>query len=123
MAQHNDLGSWGEDIAVAHLLREGATIRERNWRSGHLETDIIASKGDTFIFAEVKTRADMDEDPLEAIDSRKRAHMIRSAAAYLAATGIPAQCRFDLFAIRGTPADHTCEHIPSAFEPGIKTYR
>ena len=42
MAQHNDTGQWGEDLAVQHLKSKGYTIRDRNWRSGHREIDIIA---------------------------------------------------------------------------------
>ena len=37
-----DLGQRGEDIACDYLRRIGHTILERNWRSGHLEIDIIS---------------------------------------------------------------------------------
>lgn len=123
MAEHNSLGKWGEKIAADILLREGATIRERNWRMGHLEIDIVASLGDIVIFGEVKTRADKNEDPLEAITPRKRANMAAAARVYLSNNSMFAAVRFDLFAIRGTPGDYEAEHIPDAFRPAIKTYR
>lgn len=123
MAQHIEIGKWGEQLAVDCLLAEGAVIRERNWRSGSMELDIIASKEDYFIFAEVKTRRNFDEDPLEAVDDRKRANIIRAAFVYLEKNNLPAVCRFDLFAIRGTPDNYTVEHIPDAFIPKIKNFR
>ncbi len=123
MAWHNQVGKWGEDIACRMLVSEGATIRERNWRCGNYEIDIIASQGNEFIFAEVKTRSNPDEDPLEAVDKAKIRHIVRAADSYLRGSRIPACPRFDLFAIRGTPEDYTVEHIPDAFHPPLKTYR
>ena len=31
MAEHNDLGKWGEDEAVLYLADEGYTIVDRDW--------------------------------------------------------------------------------------------
>lgn len=123
MANHNELGKWGEDLACEVLLEQGAVIRDRNWRLGHLELDIVASKGDELIVAEVKTRADRSEDPLEAVDKRKISHMVRAAEAYLRAHDLQLGIRFDLFAVCGTPADYEVEHIPDAFYPPLRTYR
>ncbi len=123
MARHNELGKWGEQLAVDRLVDDGFAILHRNWRMGHLEIDIIARKDATVVFAEVKTRAEKDFDPLEAVDKRKIAHMVRAAEAYLKAKDWPYQVRFDLFAINGSPDDYTLEHIPDAFYPPLRTYR
>ncbi len=123
MARHNELGKWGEQLAVDRLVDDGFAILHQNWRMGHLEIDIIARKDATVVFAEVKTRAEKDLDPLEAVDKRKIAHMVRAAEAYLKAKDWPYQVRFDLFAINGTPDDYTLEHIPDAFYPPLRTYR
>lgn len=123
MAEHNEVGKWGEDVACGLLIAQGATIRERNWRRNHHEIDIIASKDDMFIFVEVKTRTNPDEDPLEAIDSRKISCIARAAAAYLATTDVPASARFDVVAIRGTKENYSVEHIEDAFYPPLFTYR
>ena len=56
MAEHNDLGKWGEQVAVDYLQRKGYEILERDWKSGHRDLDIIALDGDTIVFVEVKTR-------------------------------------------------------------------
>ena len=49
-----DLGKKGEDIACRLLEEKGHTILERNWRSGHLEIDIISLDQDGIHFVEVK---------------------------------------------------------------------
>lgn len=124
MAQHNELGKWGEQLAVDKLAREGWSILERNWRLGHLEIDIVAQKDERIVFAEVKTRADMDEDPLEAVDKKKINHMVKAAETYLLHTGLEFEVQFDLFAINGTPnTEYRLEHIPDAFFAPLKTYR
>lgn len=124
MARHNDIGKWGEQMAVDRLTTEGWAIRERNWRMGHLEVDIIAQKDGTLVFAEVKTRSELGIDPLEAVDRRKMAHMATSAAAYMAQKGLDIwNVRFDIFAVCGTPEDgYTLEHVADAFDPPRKYY-
>ena len=42
MAEHNLIGTIGEDIAARLVRKQGLRIRERNWKMGHLEVDIIA---------------------------------------------------------------------------------
>lgn len=123
MAKHNELGRWGEEVACRHLILQGYAIAGRNWRMGRYEIDIIAIKGDCICFVEVKTRSNMDEDPLEAIDDRKIHFMAASAKAYITNYDEYRQARFDVFGICGTPDNYTVEYIPDAFEPPIKSYR
>lgn len=54
MAKHNDLGKAGENAAVAYLEQKGYLIRNRNWRKGHFELDIVAAKDNELIVIEVK---------------------------------------------------------------------
>lgn len=58
MAEHNELGKWGEDEAARFLQRKGFSILERDWRVGKRDLDIIALKedGKLLVFVEVKTR-------------------------------------------------------------------
>ena len=49
-------GAKGEDEAVDILVKKGYKILERNWVSGKLEIDIIATTGKYVVFVEVKTR-------------------------------------------------------------------
>jgi putative endonuclease len=122
MARHNELGQWGEDLACQKLIADGYAICERNWRMGHLEIDIIAMKGNRIIFAEVKTRSDMESDPLDAVTPRKISHMVSSAKVYLEINDLHHEVQFDLFAINGSPENYKIEHVADAFEPPLKTY-
>ena len=122
MAKHNETGKWGEQIAVEKLIKEGYAIVERNWRLGHFEIDIVASKGNRIVFVEVKTRADDGSDPLEAIDQRKIRHMASSANAYMQATHIGLEAQFDIIGITVGPDGYSIEHIEDAFLPPLKTY-
>lgn len=49
-------GTEGEDLAEKHLLEKGFTILRRNWRAGRSEIDLVACRGNTVHFVEVKTR-------------------------------------------------------------------
>ncbi len=50
------VGRYGEDLAVGYLEKHGYTIIERNHKSSYYELDIIAWKNIETIFIEVKTR-------------------------------------------------------------------
>ncbi|RLC55340.1 MAG: endonuclease, partial [Candidatus Cloacimonadota bacterium] len=54
MAQHNELGKEGEQIAVDFLIQKGYEIKERNWRFKKAEIDIIAQLENVLIAVEVK---------------------------------------------------------------------
>ena len=73
MAAHNELGKWGEDLAVAYLQGKDYMIIERDWKSGRRDIDIIAKdESGTIVFVEVKTRRNrVFGEPEEAIDYRK----------------------------------------------------
>ena len=122
MAQHNELGPWGEDLACEKLVREGYAIMERNWRMGHYEVDIIAMKDNRIVFAEVKTRSDDYCDPMDAIDRKKIAHMAASADVYMRCHDLPHEAQFDVFGITGNPQEYKIEHIADAFLPPLKSY-
>ena len=117
------LGKWGEDIACEKLVADGFAICERNWRMGHYEIDIVAMRGDTLVFAEVKTRSEPDIDPLDAIDDRKISHMAQSAGVYIESRNLPHNVRFGLFGISGSPdTGYTVEHIADAFDVPLTSY-
>lgn len=122
MAQHNDLGKWGETIAVDALVAEGCAILERNWRSGHYEIDIIAMRGRYIVFAEVKTRSGDSEDPFRALDRKKLVRMLRAAQSYIESYDIAHEPQFDFFAISGNPLEYHIEHIRDITMPIMRTY-
>ncbi len=95
------MGAWGEALAVKHLLANGYLIRARNWRHGHGELDIIAERGHTIVFVEVRTRrSDAYGAPQETISPHKRATLIATAQAYLEQHDLQdAQWQIDVIAI------------------------
>lgn len=123
MAVHNDLGKWGEQQIVDMLLSQGYTVMERNWRCGHLEIDIIASKDDDIIFVEVKTRQDSRQNPLDAMTPRKIGLLCKAAESYIVSRKIPLNPRFDVAAVTGDGhGDGEIEYIPNAFIPPLRSY-
>ena len=47
MAEHNDTGNKGEELASCFLQNKGYIILETNWRFKNLEADIIATHAKT----------------------------------------------------------------------------
>lgn len=119
MAEHNELGKWGEELARNYLLTKGYAISGENIRVAGVEIDFIATKDDAICFVEVKTRSTDFVDPIEAVDNRKRSRMVRAADAYMQAYDIPLEPRFDIILIIGNPLHYTIEHIPDAFLPTL----
>ncbi|OGG51489.1 hypothetical protein A3C18_02820 [Candidatus Kaiserbacteria bacterium RIFCSPHIGHO2_02_FULL_54_11b] len=87
-----EVGRIGEDIAAQFLLRKGFQIIARNYRKPWGEIDIIAEKGGTVRFVEVKAVSreslpdvsrEMDYRPEEMVDSRKLRKLARTAALYM----------------------------------------
>ncbi len=82
-------GEWGERIAVSYLRRRGWRIRERNYRAGHHEIDVIATRWGTIAFVEVKARSYREADvnvappPGNAVRSAKKTFTRQAARQYL----------------------------------------
>ena len=119
MADHNQLGQWGEQVAKEYLLTQGYAIGGENIRIAGVEIDFIAMKDDMICFVEVKTRSTDFSDPADAVDKRKRARIVRAADTYIRSYDIPLEPRFVLVLVIGSPASYTIEHIPDAFLPSL----
>ncbi|MCU0265662.1 MAG: YraN family protein [Actinomycetia bacterium] len=102
MRAKDALGRYGEDVAAAHLARQGIVVLERNWRCAAGEIDILGRDGDVLVVCEVKTRrGDGYGTPLEAVTARKAARLRRLAARWLAERGVhPSEVRFDVVGVR-----------------------
>jgi len=96
-------GQEGEDRAAAVLKKEGYRILATNFRSPFGEIDIIAEESGCLVFVEVKRRRGRSFGvSLEAIDARKKLHIIRSAQVYLKKNRcIDRRIRFDVVGIDG----------------------
>ena len=111
MASHNILGQIGEEEACRYLIRKGYTLRDRNWRVGHLEIDIIAEWYGEIIFVEVKTRSNEDFAPaLWAIDDEKMKNLRLAAGHYLRIHDLDQPIRFDVITVVGTQKPFTITH-------------
>lgn len=84
MANRREVGAWGEAIAARHLTERGFVVRDRNWRKGHGELDLVAERAGAIVFVEVRTRrSDAFGKPDESITPHKRDTLIATAQAYL----------------------------------------
>ena len=120
MAKHNDLGKAGENAAVAYLEQKGYLIRDRNWRRGHFELDIVAAKDNELIVVEVKTRSDtLFAAPEDAVDLPKIKRTVRAADAYIRLFQIDTPVRFDIITVVGNDGNFKVEHIEEAFYPPL----
>jgi len=103
LAPHEALGRRGEDLAHRYLRSAGYTVVARNYRpgGGEAEIDLVARKGNTVIFVEVKSRTtDHFSSPDRAIGEQKRKNIVRAARAYATRANIDwSQVRFDTISI------------------------
>ena len=125
MAEHNELGKWGEQIARDLLISKGYQILEQNWSCGHKEIDIIAKDGDELVIVEVRTRrVQCLVDPEETVDKIKQRYLIWSAEAYVERNNLDMDVRFDIVAILvDNKNERRVEHIENAFYPTISRCR
>lgn len=117
-----DLGRQGEDIACDLLKGMGHTILERNYRSGHLEIDIISIDADGIHFVEVKTRrSNIQAPPQYNVDRAKQSRITKAALGFLhSRKGLPLkdyECYFDVVAVTFTDSTFSTEWFPQAYIP------
>lgn len=121
MAEHNDLGKWGEDEAALFLERKGYIILERDWKMGKRDLDIIALTEDQQILAvvEVKTRKNEDyQEPEEAVNCAKMKNLAVATNAYVKLKNVRQEVRFDIVSVVGNPPRvDSIIHIEDAFNP------
>lgn len=77
-------GRWAETLAAWRLRLTGYRIVARNYRTPMGEIDLIARRGRSLVFVEVKARPSKSA-AAEAIVRRQRQRIERAAAAFLAA--------------------------------------
>ncbi|MBI4947423.1 MAG: YraN family protein [Bacteroidetes bacterium] len=118
MAEHNQTGTKGEDIAASYLEKQGYALLEKNWRFGHEEIDIIASNDSTLVIAEVKTRkSNHFGEPEEFVTRQKQKHLIKAANAYIEKKDLDLEVRFDIISILLSGSEQKIIHIEDAFHP------
>jgi putative endonuclease len=111
------LGDTGERAAAEYLEGKGYRVLHRNYRFGRGEIDLIARKGGTIVFVEVKTRStDSYGEPEEAVTPAKVRQIRRIASAWLAQRRIgECDCRFDVIAVLSEGGRLTVRHTEDIF--------
>lgn len=121
MAEHNDLGKWGEDEAALYYEDRGYEILERDWKVGKRDIDLIAltEDKDTLVFVEVKTRQNNDlQEPEEAVDVKKMRNLAIAANAYVKLHDLDMDVRFDIISVIGKcSCVKSIECFEDAFNP------
>ncbi len=116
MAQHNELGKKGEQIAIEHLLKKGYKIIEKNYRYLKAEVDIIALKKDVLVAIEVKTRtSDYFGNPQDFINPKKIKLLVSAIDYYVINKCLDVEVRFDIIAIISNKKETKIEHLEDAF--------
>ncbi|MGI6166544.1 MAG: YraN family protein [Eubacteriales bacterium] len=120
-------GHHGERAAADYLIKKGFRILEMNYRSSHLEIDIIAEDDVRLIFVEVKSRTACPENPGRfgrpgmAVTYKKRAHLVAAAQSYLRTQRPGKRVRLDVIEVyfkpteSGLPEIAKIKHIENAF--------
>lgn len=117
------VGQRGEDLACSYLQAQGFEIRQRNWRAGHKEVDLIAVKAGFLHFVEVRALSENAlMTPSETIRRRKQLRLMAAARVYMAREAVSLEAQFDVIAIVFGPKgpddpDYKLEYIPNAFSP------
>ncbi|HWS46849.1 MAG TPA: YraN family protein [Acidimicrobiia bacterium] len=96
------VGDAGENATAEWYAHRGYAVLDRNWRVREGEIDLVARRGPTVVFCEVKTRrSDAFGAPAEAVTARKQARIRALATQWLTAHAVRADVvRFDVASVR-----------------------
>lgn len=117
------VGRLGEEQAARYLIGLGHSIVARNWRSSHLELDIVSIKGRELHIVEVKSRTVPAELPPEAgLSAAKKRRMVAAAKAFLNSEErmrLPSDLdvHFDAITVLVDGQDFEIEYYPQVFIP------
>lgn len=113
-----ETGRAGEAAVCAYLEKEGYSIAARNYRIKGGEIDIIAENGFYIAFVEVKTRRqDSLVSGFNAVNSRKKRLIIKTAADYCCKNPSTLQPRFDIAeVIMEEGAVRSIDYIKNAYD-------
>ena len=117
MNARHELGRLAEEAVAQHLEQLGYQLIARNVRVGRLELDVIAARGRTIVFCEVRARSsDAVMDPAESIDRAKVAKVRRAAAEWLRAQEVHFQeIRFDAASVLLADGTPRIQYFEAAF--------
>ena len=116
MAEHNELGNFGEELAVEFLRKDGYTILETNWTFQKAEIDILAKKQNILAVVEVKTRSSLEFGlPQDFVKPKKIQLLVKAVDAYINERNLDIEVRFDIIAVHKEGKSFVIEHLIDAF--------
>lgn len=116
MAEHNELGKFGEELAVEFLQQNGYEILETNWTFQKAEIDIIAQKENILAVVEVKTRSSIEFGlPQDFVKPKKIQLLVKAINEYVISSDLDVEVRFDIVSIYKEDKEYKLEHIEDAF--------
>ena len=116
MAEHNELGKKGEQLAVDYLLQHNYKIIARNYRFLKAEIDIIAQKETILAAVEVKTPSSKDfGNPQDFINPKKIKLLVSAMDNFVVENDLDVEVRFDIIAIVKQKNVFQIEHLKDAF--------
>lgn len=113
------IGQTGEDVACDFLLSRGHQILDRNWRSGHLELDIVSEAEDGLHFVEVKARtAPVTSTLTDQVNRVKQKRISAAALQYLNKNHLMGQeVYFDIVSVTFAGGETVVRYFPQAWIP------
>jgi putative endonuclease len=116
MADHNELGKKGEQLAINFLIKNNYKILEKNYRYLKAEVDIIAQKESVLAVIEVKTRStDYFGNPQDFVNPKKIKLLLSAIDNYVVEKNLDIDVRFDIIAIITNKKETKIEHLKDAF--------
>jgi putative endonuclease len=116
MAEHNELGKLGEELAVEFLQKNGYEILETNYVFQKAEIDIIAKKQNVLAVVEVKTRSSIDFGlPQDFVKPKKIQLLVKAINEYVVSKDLDVEVRFDIIAVHKENGKFNIEHLEDAF--------
>ncbi len=110
MAEHNEIGKIGEDLARKYLEKEGYKTLEQNYKTKYAEIDLVCEsaqggllfgkKNKTLVFVEVRTKVGENfGSPEDTINKDKLWKVLQNAKSYTAFSKWQGPCRIDAVCI------------------------
>ena len=118
MNSKGELGRRGEAAALDYLRGIGLNLIARNWRSGHLEVDLVMEDAASVRIVEVKTLNSGDGfDPGENVTADRRRKLIRAARAFYAQHPTFKEIKFDVVTVLVCDGEVVeVNYMPDAFD-------
>lgn len=104
MAEHNEIGKIGENLAKSFLMKQGFSVLQTNYKTKFGEIDIIAKKDNKIRFIEVKSvkvrdvlkTANLKVRPEDNLTQAKLSKFITSVKIYLQHKNISHETKYQI---------------------------